>query len=184
MWWIRTHFTMQLSNAYYNNVAKMNNINVVNDCFENSVPSVILPKFNYRFRPRSPSNSPESTISLDFRSLPQFLCHQSHLTKMGHRELEKAIVDLEEQHNPFHTHTPLHHGYPYCYHGNSKILLPWGVQLHHIFYCVPVFCAPSLQQQKVTSDCGVFVFLHCNSRRAQVTVACLCSFTATAEGHK
>ena len=29
------------------------------------------------------------------------------------------------------------HGNPYCYHGNMKILLPWGVQLHHIFtvYC-------------------------------------------------
>ena len=23
---------------------------------------------------------------------------------------------------------------PYCYHGNRKILLPWGIQLHHIFY--------------------------------------------------
>ena len=28
------------------------------------------------------------------------------------------------------------HGNPYCYHGNRKILLPWGVQLHHIFYSV------------------------------------------------
>ena len=27
-------------------------------------------------------------------------------------------------------------GNPYCYHGNRKILLPWGVQLHHIFYSV------------------------------------------------
>ena len=26
------------------------------------------------------------------------------------------------------------HGNLYCYHGNSKILLPWGVQLHRVFY--------------------------------------------------
>ena len=30
------------------------------------------------------------------------------------------------------------HGNPYCYHRNSKILLPWGVQLHRIFYSVCV----------------------------------------------
>ena len=28
------------------------------------------------------------------------------------------------------------HGNPYCYHGSSKILLPWGVQLHRVFYSV------------------------------------------------
>ena len=28
------------------------------------------------------------------------------------------------------------HDNPYCYHGNSKILLPWGVQLHRFFYSV------------------------------------------------
>ena len=28
------------------------------------------------------------------------------------------------------------HGNPCCYHGNSKILLPWGVQLHRVFYSV------------------------------------------------
>ena len=28
------------------------------------------------------------------------------------------------------------HCNPYCYHGNSKILLPWGVQLHRVFYSV------------------------------------------------
>ena len=31
------------------------------------------------------------------------------------------------------------HGNPYCYHGNRKILLPWGIQLHHIFYSVTTF---------------------------------------------
>ena len=30
------------------------------------------------------------------------------------------------------------HGNPNCYHGNRKILLPWGVQLHHNFYSVGV----------------------------------------------
>ena len=28
------------------------------------------------------------------------------------------------------------HGNSMGYHGNSKILLPWGVQLHRIFYSV------------------------------------------------
>ena len=28
--------------------------------------------------------------------------------------------------------------FPYRYHGNRKILLPWGVQLHHIFYSVHI----------------------------------------------
>ena len=28
------------------------------------------------------------------------------------------------------------HGNLYCYRGNSKILLPWGVQLHRDFYSV------------------------------------------------
>ena len=28
------------------------------------------------------------------------------------------------------------HGNLCCYHGNSKILLPWGVQLHRVFYSV------------------------------------------------
>ena len=27
-----------------------------------------------------------------------------------------------------------HGGNSMCYHGNSKILLPWGVQLHRVFY--------------------------------------------------
>ena len=27
------------------------------------------------------------------------------------------------------------------YHGNSKILLPWGVPIHHIFYSVCLFYA-------------------------------------------
>ena len=26
------------------------------------------------------------------------------------------------------------------YHGNSKILLPWGVQLHRVFYSVDLTC--------------------------------------------
>ena len=30
------------------------------------------------------------------------------------------------------------HGNSMGYHGNSKILLPWGVQLHHVFYSVIV----------------------------------------------
>ena len=31
------------------------------------------------------------------------------------------------------------HGNPYCYHGNSKILLPWGVPIHHVFYSELLF---------------------------------------------
>ena len=30
------------------------------------------------------------------------------------------------------------------YHGNSKILLPWGVQLHHVFYSVALSELPGL----------------------------------------
>ena len=30
------------------------------------------------------------------------------------------------------------YGNPYYYHGNNKILLPWGVQLHRVFYSVYV----------------------------------------------
>ncbi len=47
------HITMHMSNAYYNNVTKTDNVNVVNDCFENSIPSVILPNFTYTLKLRA-----------------------------------------------------------------------------------------------------------------------------------
>lgn len=74
------HFTMRLSNAYYNNVMKTDNINVINDCFEKSLPNVILPKAKYELKRRaretesgeSPGKTESKSIilELEFQSLP------------------------------------------------------------------------------------------------------------------
>ena len=41
------------------------------------------------------------------------------------------------------------------YHGNSKILLPWGVPIHHVFYSVVV--DPHMYTEMY--DGGVFSFV-------------------------
>ena len=53
------------------------------------------------------------------------------------------------------------------YHGNSKILLPWGVQLHHIFYSVLSsttdyqyeYAASQLGGEEVEIDCVIVTIL-------------------------
>lgn len=88
------HFTMQLSNAYYNNVAKTDNINVVNDCFENSIPSVILPRANYQLRLRA-EETESKTISLDFQSLPLILVNLLRAYYTRRQLILKVLTSLQ-----------------------------------------------------------------------------------------
>lgn len=71
------HFTMQLCNAYYSNVMKTDNINTVNDCFENSIPSLILPKVKYTLR----AGSIFRTVELEFKPLPLALPEAGELAE-------------------------------------------------------------------------------------------------------
>ena len=42
------------------------------------------------------------------------------------------------------------HGNSVGYHGNKKILLPWGIPIHHIFYSVPDEASPHITTVNVT----------------------------------
>ena len=63
---------------------------------------------------------------------PPILQFALALAKMATRPIDCKKCGVSE--HPRGTIFSCFHGNLYCYHGNRKILLPWGVQLHHIFY--------------------------------------------------
>ena len=62
-----------------------------------------------------------------------------YLCQLCHTLLQRTACTLSKMQcfitsqGPGEQYFPCFHGNPYCYHGNRKILLPWGIQLHHIF---------------------------------------------------
>ena len=54
---------MLLCHTYYSTIAKTDNINVVNDAFENSLPKVTLPIASYKFKQRSDQDNTVTNLN-------------------------------------------------------------------------------------------------------------------------
>lgn len=63
------HFIRKFTNTHQSAFPRTSNVNVINDAFENTIPSVILPQYVYQLRRGTESK----TISLKFQSIPLIL---------------------------------------------------------------------------------------------------------------
>ena len=75
--------------------------------------------------------------------------------KLGHSTVSVRYIHCKKRGVTGHPRGAIFycfHGNSMGYHGNSKILLPWGVLIHHVFYSVAPGILPELARVQHSSS--------------------------------